>query len=139
MIAIGGEHEHCTVRTSYGTYLRNVLGERKFELIPEFVHDEMIDHATGMRGPSALLAHASGFCDNIPDVTINVEEIIATENSAFGIWNWDGEPVNPMGFSESGSAVFPTRVMSFFRLQEGMLVEYEAFVDAGQVRKQITS
>lgn len=121
------------------TYLRNVLGQRKFELIPEFVHDEMIDHATGMRGPSALLAHASGFCDNIPDVTINVEEIIATENSAFGIWNWDGEPVNPMGFSESGSAVFPTRVMSFFRLREGMLVEYEAFVDAGQVRKQITS
>ena len=30
------------------TYLGEVLGKRKFELIPEFVDEEMLDHATGL-------------------------------------------------------------------------------------------
>ena len=38
------------------TYLGEVLGNRRFELIPSFVDEEMLDHATGMRGPSALHA-----------------------------------------------------------------------------------
>ena len=36
------------------TYLGEVLGNRRFELIPSFVDEEMLDHATGMRGPSAV-------------------------------------------------------------------------------------
>ena len=52
------------------TYLGEDLGNRRFELIPSFVDEEMLDHATGMRGPSALHAHASVFCDKIPGVEI---------------------------------------------------------------------
>ena len=54
------------------TYLEDVLGNRRFELIPDFVDKEMLDHATGMRGPDALHTHATGFCDNIPDVEIEM-------------------------------------------------------------------
>ena len=52
------------------TYLGEVLGNRRFELIPSFVAEEMLDHATGMRGPSALQAQATGFCDNITGLQI---------------------------------------------------------------------
>lgn len=121
------------------TYLGEVLGKRRFDLIPEFVDDEMLDHATGMRGPSALHAHATGFCENIPGVEIEVESIVATKDAAFGIWNWKGEPLQSMGNSENGNPVFPQRVLSVFKLSGGMLIEYEAFVDAGQVRAQISA
>ena len=92
-----------------------------------------------MRGPSALHAHASGFCDNIPGVEIEIENITATDDAAFGIWSWTGEPVQAMGMSSSGNPVFPRRVLSVFRLRDGMLIDYEAFVDAGQVRAQISA
>jgi hypothetical protein len=121
------------------TYLGEVLGNRRFELIPSFVDEEMLDHATGMRGPSALHAHATGFCDNIPGVEIEIENITATEDAAFGIWNWKGEPNQPMGTSSNGNPIFPQRVLSVFRLRDGMLIDYEAFVDAGQVRSQISA
>ena len=122
-----------------GMYLGEVLGKRRFELIPDFVAQEMLDHATGMRGPEALHTHATGFCDNIPGVEIEVEDIFATEDAAVGIWSWKGEPVQSMGNSSNGNTVFPRRVLSVFRLREGMLVEYEAFVDAGQLRAQISA
>ena len=121
------------------TYLGEVLAKRRFELIPDFVDDEMLDHATGMRGPEALHVHASGFCENIPGVEIEIEDIFATEDAAFGIWNWTGEPVQSMGTSSSGNPVFPRRVLSVFRLRDGMLIDYEAFVDAGQLRAQIAA
>ncbi len=121
------------------TYLGEVLAKRRFELIPDFVDQEMLDHATGMRGPDALHAHAGGFCDNIPDVEIEIEDIFATEDAAFGIWNWKGDPIQSMGTSSNGNPVFPRRVLSVFRLRDGMLIDYEAFVDAGQVRAQISA
>tara|TARA_B100000959_G_scaffold7984_1_gene8094 strand:+ start:2182 stop:2583 length:402 start_codon:yes stop_codon:yes gene_type:complete len=121
------------------TYLGEVLAKRRFELIPDFVDQEMLDHATGMRGPDALHAHASGFCDNIPDVEIEIEDIFATEDAAFGIWNWKGDPIQSMGTSSNGNPVFPRRVLSVFRLRDGLLIDYEAFVDAGQVRAQISA
>ena len=108
------------------TYLGEVLGNRRFELIPSFVDEEMLDHATG-------------FCDNIPGVEIEIENITATEDAAFGIWNWKGEPNQPMGTSSNGNPIFPQRVLSVFRLRDGMLIDYEAFVDAGQVRAQISA
>lgn len=121
------------------TYLGEVLGNRRFELIPSFVAEEMLDHATGMRGPSALHAHATGFCENIPGVEIEIESITATADAAFGIWKWTGQPNQPMGTSSNGNPVFPQRVLSVFRLRDGMLIDYEAFVDAGQVRAQISA
>ena len=90
---MGAERSAEVIRT----YLGEVLAKRRFELIPDFVDDEMLDHATGMRGPEALHAHASGFCENIPGVEIEIEDIFATEDAAFGIWNWKGDPIQSMG------------------------------------------
>ena len=84
-------------------------------------------------------AHATGFCENIPGVEIEIESITATADAAFGIWKWTGQPNQPMGTSSNGNPVFPQRVLSVFRLRDGMLIDYEAFVDAGQVRAQISA
>ncbi len=120
-------------------YLTEVLGERKFELIPEFVADDMVDHTQTVRGPAALDAHARGFCANIPDVEIEVVQIIATEDAAVGVWRWRGTPNEPMGVSAGGGAIYPHLVASIFQFRDGMLVDYRPFVDAVEVRSQITA
>jgi predicted ester cyclase len=120
-------------------YLTEVLGERKFELIPDFVADDMVDHTQTIRGPAALDAHARGFCANIPDVEIEVLQVIATDDAAVGVWRWRGTPNEPMGVSASGSPIYPQLIASIFQFRDGMLVDYRPFVDAMEVRSQVTA
>ena len=120
-------------------YLTEVLGERKFGLIPDFVADDMVDHTQTIGGPAALDAHARGFCANIPDVEIEVVQIIATDDAAVGVWRWRGIPNEPMGVSSSGGPIYPHLVASIFLFRDGMLVDYRPFVDAMEVRSQVTA
>jgi len=119
------------------SYLTEVLDQRRFELIPEFAAPDMVDHTQPGRGPQALEAHARGFCSNIPDVRIEVVRIIATEDAAVGLWRWQGNPVEPMGFSASGKGVVPRFIASVFEFDDGMLVDYRPFVEAVDVLSQI--
>jgi len=119
------------------TYLTQVLGERRYELIEEFAAPDMVDHTQPNRGPAALDAHARGFCDNIRDFEIEVVRIIATDDTAVGLWRWRGDPLQPHGYSASGEPVSPRFIASIFTLENGMLVDYRAFVDAVDVLSQI--
>ena len=120
------------------TYLTEVLDKRRFELIPEFAAPDMVDHTQpGTRGPAALDAHARGFCDNIPDLKIEVVRIFANEDTAVGLWRWHGNPKEPNGYSAGGNPVSPRFIGSVFEFKDGMLVDYRAFVDAVDVISQI--
>jgi len=121
------------------TYLSQVLGERRFDLISTFVAPDMVDHTQSIRGPEALDAHARGFCANIPDVTIEVVDVIATDDAAVGVWRWSGTPGQPMGVSANGSDIYPHLVASIFKFRDGMLVDYRPFVDAMEVRSQVVA
>ena len=120
-------------------YLTQVVAERKFELIPEIAAADMVDHTQDIRGPAGLEAHVRRFLDNIPDVEIEVERIIATDDTAVGIWNWRGTPTRPIGLSASGRPVAPRRVASIFQIKDGMLVDYEPFVGAVDILSQIAA
>ncbi|MDG2112791.1 MAG: ester cyclase [Actinomycetota bacterium] len=120
-------------------YLTEVLSQRKFELIPELVADDMIDHTQAIRGPAALDAHARGFCENIPDLEIVVKDIFATDDQAVGIWYWSGTPINSMAESATGNDVYPRLIASVFRLENGKLAEYRAFVDAVDIATQLAA
>ncbi len=120
-------------------YLTKVLGERQFELIPSFVAPDMIDHTQTIRGPEALDAHARGFCANIPDVAIEVVDVFPTDDAAIGVWRWTGTPNQPMGVSATGQPIYPHLVASLFQFRDEMLVEYRPFVDAMEVRAQVTA
>ena len=120
-------------------YLNEVLGQGRFELIPGFVADDMVDHTQTIRGTAALDAHARRFCGNIEDLEIEVERIIATDDSAIGIWRWRGIPAEPMAKSATGNDVYPRLIAGVFRFGDGMLVEYRAFVDAVDVATQLAA
>ena len=63
--------------------------------------------------------------------------IIATDDTAVGLWRWRGEPLQPHGYSASGEPISPRFIASIFTLENGMLVDYRAFVDAVDVLSQI--
>ena len=119
------------------TYLTEVLDQRRFELIPEFVAPDMVDHTQPIRGPAGLDAHARGFCDNIADLEIEVVRIFATEDTAVGLWRWRGNPKQPHGYSASGNPVSPRFIASIFEFKDDMLVDYRAFVDAVDIISQM--
>ena len=120
------------------TYLEEVLGQRRFDLIPGIVADDLIDHTQPhLRGSEALVAHARGFCDNTPDLRIEVLRIIATDDTALGIWRWYGDPERPSAVSKSGAPVIPRLIASLFDISNGKITEYRAFVDAVDVFTQL--
>lgn len=119
-------------------YLGEVLGKRRFELIPDFTALDMVDHTSHLLGPAALDAHARGFCSNISDAQIEIETVFATEDASIGIWRWQGTPQQHMGVSAGGKVIYPTRVASIFQFKNSMLSEYRPFVDAVELRNQLS-
>ncbi len=119
-------------------YLTEVLANRRFDLIPEVAAEDMVDHTQTIGGRAGLDNHARGFCDNIPDLEVDVELIFASENEVVGIWRWNGTPTAAVhGRSRKGNPIEPRRVASIFRLKDGMLADYEVFLDAVDVLQQI--
>jgi hypothetical protein len=118
-------------------YLNEILGQRKFERIPEIAGPKMVDHTLpGKFGPAALDDHARGFCANTPDVKIEVLNIFANEKTAAGIWKWYGEPSQPSAVSTNGTPIVPRYVCSVFEIEDGKIQDYRVFVDALDVFTQ---
>lgn len=119
-------------------YLEDVLGNRNFARIPDIAAADMVDSTQpGKTGPEALDAHARGFCQNTPDVDIEVVKIFADDNTAVGIWRWTGEPQHPSGISAKGSPVVPRLICSVFEFEDGKIRDYRVFVDALDVFSQM--
>ncbi len=121
------------------TYLNDVVGKGQIELIAEFTAEKFVDHSQPTQnGPAALTTHVESFRGNIPDLRVEVVNISANEDSAFGIWRWHGTPVDPIwGKNPQGDAVVPRLIGSYFRIEDDMLVEYQPFIDAMDILGQL--
>ena len=121
------------------TYLESVVRDGQLELIHSFVGNDFVDHTQPkLRGPAALEAHVRSFRENIPDVSVTIDQIIATDDAAVGIWRWSGTPRTAMAVSASGGPVNPRHAASVFRFRNGLLVEYRVFADVVDVFSQLT-
>ena len=120
-------------------YLLDVVGQGKTELIEGFTGAEFIDHTQPeLRGPAALTAHVEAFRGNIPDLRVELVNISANDDTAFGIWRWHGTPVDgAWGTSGTGEMVVPRLIGSLFRFDGDQLVEYQPFIDAMDVLGQL--
>ena len=78
------------------------------------------------------------FRERIPDLSVTVLEIVATESVAVGIWRWTGTPQAPIATTASGHALHPHDVASIFRFRGSLLVESRVFVDIVDVVSQLT-
>ena len=111
-------------------YLEEAVAKGNFSVIDEFTADDFADHSQlDKRGPSALLAHVSGFRENFPDVTIDIQHIIASDDQAVGIWRLKGTQTKPLFGIPATNRALEFTVASVFTFRDDMLVDY--FVVAG--------
>ncbi len=119
-------------------YLEEAVGKGNFAVIETFAAEDMIDHSQpDKRGPAALLAHVTGFRENFPDVEVDVQRIIASDDEVAGVWRLKGTQTKPLfGLPATGRELEFT-VVSLFKLRDGMLVDYRVVADALEAAAQM--
>lgn len=120
-------------------YLHDVVGEGNVELIGDLTAADYFDHTQPkLRGPAALTAHVKAFRANISNLEVEVIHINASEDTAFGVWRWEGTPVDSIwGKSISGEVIVPRLIGSYFQLENNKVIEYQPFLDAMNVFSQL--
>jgi predicted ester cyclase len=116
------------------TYLREVVGDGRLELIEELARPDMVDEANqafgGPPGRDGLVAHVFGFRRNVGDLRVVVERIVAGTDEVMGWWSFTGTHVGPwLGCAPSGRETSGT-AFSFFELVDGRVSRYRVWLHA---------
>jgi steroid delta-isomerase-like uncharacterized protein len=112
------------------TYLEEVVGKRRYGLIPRLAAEDMIDHSQPVRGRQGLVNHVQNFHRTFPDVTIEVKRIIASDDEVVGVWRLKGTHSQELfGVAATGKTL-EFDVVSLFKLRDGMLVDYSLVAGA---------
>lgn len=118
-------------------YLTEVVAQGKLELIPELAAEDMEDHTNDTPGRAGLEQHVKGFRAAIPDLELELERIIASDDAVVGLWTWTGTPaVEFFGVPPTGVKV-ECKVASVFQIKDGMLADYVVFADALGTARQM--
>ncbi len=118
-------------------YLTEVVAQGKLELIPELAAEDMFDHTQATQGREGLVAHVTGFRSAIPDLELDLERIIASDDGVVGLWTWHGTPAREFfGVPATGVKV-SCKVASVFQIKDGMLSDYVVYADALGTVKQM--
>ena len=106
------------------TYLEQVVGKRRYELIPQLAAEDMVDHTQPVKGRQGLVNHVQTFHKTFPDVTIQVKRIIASDDEVVGVWRLKGTHSQELFGVPATGRVLEFDVASIFKLRDGMLVDY---------------
>lgn len=118
-------------------YLEQVVGEGKFELIPELAAEDMEDHTNDIPGRAGLVAHVTGFRERIPDVEVTVQRVIASADEVVGVWRWQGTHSADMFGVPATGRQLDVVTASIFEMRDGMIVDYRVVTGALQAVQQM--
>ena len=105
-------------------YLEEVVGKRRLDLIPKFAAEDMLDHSQPIAGRQGLVNHVENFHRTFPDVTIEVQRIIASDDEVVGVWRMKGTHSQPLFGVPATGRTLEFDIASIFQLRDGMLVDY---------------
>lgn len=116
------------------TYLLEVGGQGRLDLIEELAQPDMVDEANqafgGPEGRDGLVAHVKGFRRNVTDLDVHVDRIVAGEDEVMAWWSFRGRHTGPwLGRTPTGEEITGT-VFSFFELKEGLISRYRLWLCA---------
>ncbi|WP_417517309.1 ester cyclase [Minwuia sp.] len=116
------------------TYLHDIAGGGKLELIDEIAQPDMIDEANqafgGPPGRDGLVAHVVGFHRNITERRIRIRKIVAGKSDVMAWWSFTGRHTGPwLGRTPTGEEI-SADVFSFFELTEGRVSLYRLWLCA---------
>lgn len=116
------------------TYLEDVVGRGRLELIEQLADPAMVDEANeafgGPPGRAGLLAHVKGFRRHVTELRVEVRRIVAGDDTVMAWWSFTGLHSGPwLGRPPSGKPIRGS-VFSFFDLVDGRIGRYRLFMVA---------
>ena len=116
------------------TYLKEVGGEGRYDLIDEIAHEDMVDEANqafgGPPGRAGLVDHVKGFHRNITETTSDVHNIVGGGDQVMAHWSFKGRHSGPwLGRPPTGEMI-SANVFSFFTLKDGLISRYRLWMCA---------
>ena len=116
------------------TYLADIGGEKRYELIDEIAHEDMVDEANlafgGPPGRAGLVDHVKGFHRNITETTSDVHRIVGGDAGVMAHWSFKGRHTGPwLGRPPTGEMI-SADVFSFFTLKDGLISRYRLWMCA---------
>ncbi len=116
------------------TFLVQVVGQGRLELIDELAHPDMIDEANqvfgGPPGRAGLVAHVKGFRRNIADAEIAIQKIVGNDNEVMAWWSFEGTHVGPWLNQPATGKTIRATIFSFFTLQASQITRYQLCLNA---------
>jgi steroid delta-isomerase-like uncharacterized protein len=106
------------------TYLEQVVGKRRLELIPELAAEDMVDHTQAVPGRQGLVNHVQTFHRTFPDAVVEVNRIIADGDDVVGLWRFKGTHADTFAGIPATGRTLEFDIASFFKLRDGLLVDY---------------
>lgn len=109
-------------------YLKDVVEAGDLALLDEIAAEDMVDHtavAAGWGGGrEGLIRHVTEFRRILPDLEVDIERIIASDNEVVGLWRVRGtHRRNLFGVQATGKPL-DYRNASFFRVRDGWITDY---------------
>lgn len=116
------------------TYLIEVGGKGRLDVIEEIAHLDMIDEANqafnGPQGRDGLVAHVKGFRKNVGDLSVTIDQIVGGPDKVMAQWSFKGKHVGPwLGRKPTGEEISGT-VFSYFDLVDGKISFYRLWLCA---------
>ncbi len=114
------------------SYLVDVVGGGRTDLIASLAHPDMVDEANlafgGPAGREGLVAHVKGFNRHVADCEITVRDIVGDEAQVMAWWSFSGMHIGPwLGIAPTGERINGT-VFSFFALTDGLISRYRLWL-----------
>jgi steroid delta-isomerase-like uncharacterized protein len=121
-------------------YLEEVI-QGHAERLNDIAAVDVLDHtavALGMRpGRDGWFDHVANFSTAISDSVIDIRRIVADEDNAVGWWTATGTHAGTfLGVPATGRKL-SGQAVSFFKLRDGMVVEYELVLDVYPILRQM--
>ncbi len=116
------------------TYLVEVGGKGRFDLIDEIAHPNMIDEANqafgGPPGRAGLVAHVKGFQKNLSEITSDIHQIVGGEDHVMAHWSFTARHTGPWLRRAPTGEMISANVFSFFTLKDGLICRYRLWICA---------
>jgi predicted ester cyclase len=109
-------------------YLTEVVAGGDLSVLDDIAAPDMVDHTAVAAGWGAgregLVRHVTYFRATLPDLTVSVERIVASDDDVVGVWRVSGTHRGPLfGYAATGRRLEWSNA-SIFRLAEGRIVDY---------------
>ena len=120
-------------------FIREVWGQGNLDLVDELVATDHVHHLSrrDVRGPDGVMELVKWFRAFLPDLTIDIHNIIGEGNTVVAYFTFHGTDKGGYGGRPASQKQVAYQGIDIFRLDRGRIVERWGIVDTASLLQQI--